>query len=59
MQFGLAIWNIITILKSAAFIGEALIRERRLFQFGYPKMQRLFEAWRLLEETRYAHLVQG
>ena len=33
--------------------GEALIRGRRLFQCGYPKVRRLFENPRLLEEMRY------
>ena len=43
----------VTTLTSAAFIGvalirgEVLIRGRRLFQCGYPKV------WRLLEEILY------
>ena len=32
---------------------EALIRGRPLFQCGYPKVRRLFEARCLLEEIRY------
>ena len=39
----------VTILKSVAFRGAALIRGRQLFQYGYPKLRRLFEA-RGLEE---------
>ena len=39
--------------RGAALIrGEALIRGRCLFQCGYPKVQRLLEARRLLEEMR-------
>ena len=41
------------VFRGAVLIsGEALIRGRRLFQYGYPKMWRLFEARRLLEEVR-------
>ena len=49
----------VTILISAAFRGAVLIRGgesirgRRLFQCGNPKVQRLFETWRLLEEICY------
>ena len=51
----------VTILMSAAFRGaalirgQALIRERRLFQFGYPKV------WRLLEDgfIRKPALIRG
>ena len=49
----------LTILISAAFKGAALIRGRRLFQFGYSKVRRLFEARRLLEEIRYLSLFQN
>ena len=42
--------NIVTILNSAAFRGAALIRARRLFQCGYPKVRPLFETRCLLEE---------
>ena len=39
--------------RGAAFIrGEALVRVRRLFQCGYLKVERLFEARRLLEDFR-------
>ena len=50
----------VTILMSIAFTGaglisgEALIRGRRLFQCEYPKLQRLFEPRRLLEEISFA-----
>ena len=37
----------VTILISASFRGVALIRGRRLFQCGYPKM------WRILEGGAY------
>ena len=53
----------VTILKSATFEGlalirgEVLIRGKRLFQFGYPKVRRLFEVRRLLEEIRYEYKV--
>ena len=53
----------VTILISAAFRGaalirgEALIRARRLVQCGYPKVRRLFEARRLLEEMRQSLLL--
>ena len=41
------------VFRGAVLIsGEAFIRGRRLFQYGYPKMRRLFEARRLLEEVR-------
>ena len=49
----------VTILIGAAFRGAVLIRGgesirgRRLFQCGNPKVQRLFETWRLLEEICY------
>ena len=49
----------VTILISVAFRGAALIRGgesirgRRLFQCGNPKVQRLFETWRLLEKICY------
>ena len=42
-------WNMITVLMNAAFLGatlirgEALIRGKRLFQCGYPKMSSLLE----------------
>ena len=55
--------NIVTILISAAFRvasivrGEALIRGRHLFQYGYPKVRRLSEARRLLEEICYLYLI--
>ena len=42
-----------TILISAAFRVVVLIRGKALIQCGYPKVRRLFEAWRLLEEIRY------
>ena len=51
--------NVVTILISTEFKGTVLIREetfikeRHLFQCGCPKVQRLFEAWPLLEEIRY------
>ena len=41
----------VTILISAA------LKIRRLFQCGYPKEQRLFEAWRLLTEVQYVKLI--
>ena len=40
----------VTIVISAAFRGAALIRGRRIFQCGYPKLGRLHETWRLLED---------
>ena len=43
--------NIVTILITAAFRCAALIRGEA--KGGYPKVQRLFEALRLLEEIRY------
>ena len=49
----------VTVLISTVFRGAALIRGRRLFQCGHPKVpllirgQRLFDARRLLEEIRY------
>ena len=49
----------VTIPISSAFSGvalirgEALIRGRRLYQCGYPKVRRLFETRRLLEEIQY------
>ena len=46
-------WNILTILISTAFRGAALITGRRLFQWEYPKVRRLFETRRLLEERQY------
>ena len=43
------------VFRGAALIGgEALIRGRRFFQCGYPKVRCLFEAQCLLEEIRYA-----
>ena len=42
--------NIMTILLNAAFRVAALIRGRRLFQCGYPKVRRSFEARRLLHQ---------
>ena len=33
--------------------GEVLIKVRRLFQCEYPKLRRLFEDRRLLEEMQY------
>ena len=62
MYFGLTTSRIVTIPRSAAFRGGALIkgaalfRGRRVFQCGYPKLRRLFEARRLLEEIRYLSL---
>ena len=50
--------NVVTILISATFRGgalirgETLIRVRHVFQCGYPKVRRLFEARDLLQETR-------
>ena len=42
------------VFRSATLIRvEALIRGRPLFQCGYPKVRRLFEARCLLEEIRY------
>ena len=53
--------RISTIFRGVALIrGGAFIRERRLFQCGYPKSatlirgRRLFETRRSLEEIRYA-----
>ena len=46
-------WNMVTLLKRAAFVGvaltrgEVLIKGRHLFQCGYPKM------WHLLEGSPY------
>ena len=39
-------------LTSAVFRGAAIARGRRLFQCGYAKVRRLFEARYLLEEIR-------
>ena len=57
MHFDLA--TVVTILISAAFRGAELIRGRHLFQCGYLKVQRLFEAWRLLEGMWYCILFQN
>ena len=43
---------IVCILVPSVFRGAAF-KGRRLFQCGYPKVRRLFEARRLLEEIRY------
>ena len=51
--------NIVTILMSAAFRGatfiseEALIRRKRLFQCGYPKMRLLFRNGAYLTPNTY------
>ena len=47
--------NIVTILISAASLNAALIRGRSLFQCGYPKVRRLIETRRFLEEIRYVY----
>ena len=43
----------VTILISAAFRGAALLRGRRLFQCGYPKVRRLLEGGAYLRPGAY------
>ena len=59
MHSGLATSYIVAILISAAFRGvtlikgEALIRERHLFQCGYPNVQHLLEGGAYLRPGAY------
>ena len=64
IQISCAFWfsykqNIVTILISTRFggavliRGEALIKEKRLFQCGYPKVQRLLECGAYLRSGAY------
>ena len=59
MHFNLTtsrIWQLFYGYYAALIRGEAIIRGRRLFQGGYQKVQRLFEAWCLLEEYGIAQI---